>query len=94
MKKYIVIFFFVIIAIMPVYANQSFTSYNDMQSRQETPYLRHNAECVSFDGLIWTRNYGMKEYFISPERKPMLKTLLKHIHKLDNIDRAVKRIAG
>jgi len=66
MKKYIVLFLFVIIAITPVYAKQSLTSYNDMQSRQQTPYLSHNAECVSFDGLIWTRNYGMKEYFISP----------------------------
>ncbi|MDP8209783.1 MAG: dockerin type I domain-containing protein [Candidatus Electryonea clarkiae] len=66
MKKYIVLFLFVMIAIIPVYAFQPLTSYNDMQSRQETPYLSHNAECVSFDGLIWTRNYGMKEYFISP----------------------------
>ncbi|MCF7911896.1 MAG: hypothetical protein K9M99_05175 [Candidatus Cloacimonetes bacterium] len=69
MKKYIVLFLFALIIALPLSAFQSMDSYTEMQNRQATPYLSHNAECVSFDGLIWTRNYGMKEYFISPSMK-------------------------
>ena len=76
MKKYIVLFLFVILISIPIYATQVLSSYAEMQSRQSTPYLLHNAECVSFDGLIWTRNYGMKEYFISPSMQDIKTYLL------------------
>jgi Viral BACON domain/CARDB len=76
MKKYIVLFLFVILISIPLSASQALSSYSEMQNRQSTPYLLHNAECVSFDGLIWTRNYGMKEYFISPSMQDIKTYLL------------------
>ncbi len=78
MKKCIVVFSFILLIILPLLSEQALSSYADMQKRQETPYLLHNAECVSFDGLIWTRNYGMNEYFISPSMKD-IKTYLRNL---------------
>lgn len=57
---------FMILLICPLLSGKPLNSYEQMAARQQTPYLEHNGECVSFDGVIWTRNFGMKEYFISP----------------------------
>jgi len=70
------IILFIGLCLIPVFAGSSLASYAEMQKRQETPYLLHNAECVSFDGVIWTRNYGMKEYFISLSMKDIKSGLL------------------
>lgn len=40
----------------------------------------------------WYCYINGEEYFINPEHRPMLKSILRHIHKLKNIDRAMERL--
>jgi hypothetical protein len=66
MKVSYLVIFLLSMMVFPLYSESSLASYAQMAERQQSPYLLHNAECVSYDGVIWTRNYGMKEYFLTP----------------------------
>ncbi|MCF7920441.1 MAG: hypothetical protein K9N06_11075 [Candidatus Cloacimonetes bacterium] len=58
-----------LLTLIPVIISASVDNYDQLIQRESEPYLLHNAETVSFDGHIWSRQYGMKEYYISPSIK-------------------------
>ena len=72
----ILICLFSLLTLFPIILSASVDNYEQLVQRESEAYLLHNIETVSFDGQIWTRQYGMKEYYVTASVKDIRSYML------------------